>query len=41
MAEIDLETDWLYTSAGLTWFGAAVVGGIAAVVSILKRGRAT
>ena len=40
MAEIDLETDWLYTSAGLTWFG-AVVGGIAAVVSILKRGRAT
>ena len=36
MAEIDLETDWLYTSAGLTWFGAAVVGGIAAVVSILK-----
>jgi len=36
MAEIDLETDWLYTSAGLTWFGAAVIGGIAAGVSILK-----
>jgi branched-chain amino acid transport system permease protein len=36
MAEIDLETDWLYTSAGLTWFGAAVVGGIAAAISILK-----
>jgi branched-chain amino acid transport system permease protein len=36
MAEIDLETDWLYTSAGLTWFGAFVVGGIAAGLSILK-----
>ena len=36
MAEIDLETDWLYTSAGLTWFGAFVVGGIAAAFSILK-----
>ena len=36
MAELDLETDWLYTSAGLTWFGAAVVGGIAAGLSVLK-----
>jgi branched-chain amino acid transport system permease protein len=36
MAEIDLETDWLYTSAGLTWFGALVVGGVAAGISILK-----